>query len=416
MQQDFYTNTIQSRFIKDLIYTTPIPIINTVSKGDYVFKGNSYIYKNRLIVCNETGIIGDTATYKIISYFDFGKSYPKFTERFSSNYSYYDDETHQWLGKLLRCYRDIWGLDLMPFYNCFTGMYTSGLRLTSNGVLNEENVTFKVLKIPVKFNKTYTIAIDCGSEVIISPAIISRNNMSNVAIKNKSYELTDMICGTRVAKQDGTEEFVNSYGNIVQLNSLSFKNPITYKINNTDDTILSDIRYTKDGVTYSPTKSEFLSTYEKDLYMLIQLPNKNHSSVVVLEGDYTNLDSERVFNAEYINKIADNDINQCLLSNLSLLQFSDDKNYPFADRLIEFLLWNVICHKDEIGDNILRVQLKTDWLNSYKNAIPGVWDDFLRIFIYSRFLSYDSNPNLDITGYIDKDVEDYLLKDINNAY
>lgn len=418
MLQDFYTNTIQSRLIKDLIYTTPIPNYNTVRDGDYISKNQIYIYKTRIIKCTKSGFLNPmntdvvTGNFRTINDFTFGKHYPKFTEKFESSFSYYDYNTHKWLGKLLRCYRDIWDLDLMPFYNCFSGDYTAGLKITNDRILNQENLSYKVLKIPVKFNRQYTIAIDCGSEVTIAPAILSRNTMSNVSIGGKNFELTDMICGFSYdrATADPPQEN-NIYGNVVKVDSISFKNPITYIVNNTDDETLSDVYYVDtNGNRYHPTIAEFLYNYENQLYMLIQLPIANQSSVVVLEGDYTNTQSIKIYNYEELNKITAENLDEALLGNLSLLQFSDNVSYPFADRLIEYLLWNVICHKDEIGDNVLRVQKKFKWLNSYGKAVPSVWDRSLRNLIFNNYLSNNTNINLDITGYVDKDVEKYMIR------
>ena len=47
-----------------------------------------------------------------------------------------------------------------------------------------------------------------------------------------------------------------------------------------------------------------LYTYHRDLYMLIQIPANNNSSIVVLEGDYTTVDFPKTFNAEYINELS----------------------------------------------------------------------------------------------------------------
>ena len=57
MKQRFFTNTIQSNFIKALIYNTPIPIIGSVNDNSYILKDNIYIYQNNIIKCTNSGII-----------------------------------------------------------------------------------------------------------------------------------------------------------------------------------------------------------------------------------------------------------------------------------------------------------------------------------------------------------------------
>lgn len=414
MRQKFYDSTIQSRFIKDLLYTTPIPNYNTVNKGDLIYKNLTYIYKTSIIKCIQTGYLlddsfGDEAKFRKIGDYEFGMHYPKFTEQFISKNSYYDSETHKWLGKLLRCYRDIWDINLLPFYNCFNNEYVSGLKITPEGVISLPSSNAKLLKVPIKFNKTYTIAIDCNSEVMIAPIIMSRGAMADVLYNNQDYNLTDLISGTR----DNNDVFVNSYNNVRRYNSMSFRNPETYIVSNTDDTIMAGFNYYDiDNNIYNPTKSEFLSGYEKELYMLIQLPIDNKSSVVILEGDYTLGKCKKIFDASSIDNLSPNIINDSLLSELSLLSLSDGEIYPYSERLIEFLLWNVICNKDEIGDNILRVQKSYNWLISYKYSIPGVWDDSLRIKIFNDIQANEMYNHLDSTGFVDKDVEDYITREL----
>lgn len=396
MRQQFFTDTIQSRFIKDLIYTTPIPTYNTVNKGDMIYENQIYIYRSNIIKCNTRGILGNGAKYTKIADFVFGRHYPKFTERYSSNSYYYDSKTHEWLGKLLRCYRDINDINLMPFYNCFTEDYQSGVRITDTEILNTVYANYRMLKVPVKFNRSYTIAIDCDSEVYIAPAIISNNNFSKVTVDSGAIDLTSLLFNDNIRKY----------------NSLSFKQPILYTVNNQSEARVTELTYSSKNGDYSPTVTDFLYTYENQLYLLIQLPDDNHSSICILEGDYRDLDGRRIFNYEDISKITEKELNEIFLSNLSLLQFSDKFDYPFADRLIEFLLWNVINQNDPITDNVERVQDKLLLRNYYPSSIKGVWDTELRRILYDLYMSNNRYEKLDITGFVDKDVENYLRRQL----
>lgn len=401
--QQFFTDTIQGRLVKDLIYTTPIPRYNTVSKGSVIYSGETYIYKSRIIKCNKTGVLDipatssqDKASYSVINNFYFGKYYPKFTERFASNNNYYDSSTHRWLGNLLRCYRDIWDIDLMPFYNCFAEDYISGLRITNSSVENSPNSSYRTAIIPIKFNKVYTIAVDCSSEVKIAPAVISNNNLVTTVIGSNVFNLTEMACGNLISSQDSL-----SRENIKSFVNLSYKNPIGYSVINDNEEPLAGT---------SLQTHNFINAYENQLYMLIQLPENNTSSICVLEGDYTQLDSRRVINIVDENKISSQVINDTFLGNLSLLQMNDSHNYAFADRLIEYLLWNVICNRDQIDKNIERVQDSINYTIFTRNSIKGVWDLNLRKTFYDLYMSQSDYEILDINGFVDKDIERYLRR------
>ena len=148
MRQKFFTSTIQGRFIKALLHNTYLPIYNTISYGDYVIKDFIYIYKKTLLKCETSGIFGETAKLNTVSHYDFGEKYIKFTEKFQSSYQYYDSKTHEWLGKYLRCYRDIYDIDLMPFYNCFSNTYIPNVVIRDDGIITTVTKDYKVVQIP----------------------------------------------------------------------------------------------------------------------------------------------------------------------------------------------------------------------------------------------------------------------------
>lgn len=389
MKHKFLENSIESKFIKALLHNAYIPTINTVSIGDYIIKDIFYIYNRNIVKCNKSGYIGTDAMYTNIKEFYFGLPYPKYTTEFISKSYYYDSETHRQLGEYLRCYKDINDVDLMPFYNCFTGKYLSGIEINETSVYQKVNSTNKIFQIPIRFNKTYTVALDSYSTVYMAPVVMNDTGFVTVDFisngKPDHYDLTEMLCNKPRA--------------IVRNTSMSFKNPITYRIENTETD--------KEG---SLKKAFRLQQYEKDLYLLIQVSTDNDSSLVVLEGDYTKK-IEKVRNLEKID--VDNftveQMNAELLSPLSLLMMNDKVSYPYADRLIEYLLENVIDTNDIIGENIKKVQHtmdKWDYIYPYR----GVWTNKLRYNVYNSYKKNKKYKHLDNNGFIDKDVEKYLLR------
>ena len=379
MRQKFFTNTIQSRFIKSLLHNTYLPIYNTISYGDYVIKDFIYVYKKTLLKCKKSGIFGTDAKLDIIDHYNFGEKYIKYTEKFQSSYQYYDSKTHEWLGKYLRCFRDIYDINLMPFYNCFSGNYLPDVVIRDNGIINTVTQDYKVAQIPIKFNKKYPIAIDCSSDILIAPAVINKGNFVTVTTSLTEVNLTNKLCEN----------------NIHRLRNVTFKNPVIYELSNKDESTES-----------------FYQKYEKDLYLLIQLPQNNYSSLVVLEGDFTDShrNVEKVINAEDLDKLSTQQLNELFIGNLSLLQLNDGNTYPFSDRLIEYLLWNVITSVDDIGQNIERVQYYANAFDINSEFIPGVWSNYLRYIIYLNYNRDKKSKHLDINGFVDKDVEKFLLR------
>jgi hypothetical protein len=62
--------------------------------------------------------------------------------------------------------RDIYDLDLMPFYNCYANEVITDIDFSSDARVEivstkaSYNSLYKILSVPVKFGKTYMVAID----------------------------------------------------------------------------------------------------------------------------------------------------------------------------------------------------------------------------------------------------------------
>ena len=131
------------------------------------------------------------------------------------------------------------------------------------------------------------------------------------------------------------------------------------------------------------------------------------------------------FIIKYINPILDDDslyiyptesvltnnklLDELLLSKLSLLQFNDEKNYPFADTLIEYLTLNAIDSAETISDNIKRVQNYFGGLNRIDSTY-GAWSNYLRAKIYLDTIYNKQITHLDNIGYVDKIVESTMVE------
>ena len=524
MRQKFFTNTIQSKFIKALLGSTYLPIYPTIGENNYLTKEALYIYKTDIFRCIKTGypnitdgvylftkklttyslsltlynksfvldvvnvptvditdygfsnlvvndeisftysylhgeildlsigeefVTADTLKNKCFSDYNqylgrvepvdtyvWGEKYPKFTGNFESKFNYYDSETHEHLGNYLRCLRDIKAIDLMPFYNCFSGDYASNIYF-NNGVLKRGySENYKVLKIPVRFNTKYTIAIDSASQVFLCPVLLDKFENIVQVRNNENIDISAWLSN-----------------NFVVYNTTRFNMPFVYEVKNRVSQ--TTVSFTHNQSVVSLPINEFLQRFERNLYLLIQIPKINNSSIVVLEGDYTGVSMNKVFDVEHIEEVDEGKLNEYLLSKLSLLQFSDKVRYPFSDRLIEFLLLNAITSEEYIDNNVARIQTSMGlfeqrasfieererlikkmssseglseeeaaelfMLNriNFKTVDYDIWSNELRKELWDLYMSNTSGgprfSKLDITGFVDKNMERFMLKEALDA-
>lgn len=339
------------------------------------------------------------ATFKVIDYFNFEDIRNNHT--FESTTNYYDGETHKFLGDYLRYVRDYHGLNLMPYYNCFTDEYVNDLGLQkvqsykvkslfpddnlypSNNLYFERNEVdsesykltsnqgYRIASIPIKFNTTYTIAFDSTQGALIRATILQGEKQLTDA--NHNYF-------------NNYEDLKNSYRYIP---STRFTEPFTYSVKTADSTLFRN---------------------ENNLRLLIQLPNYQKTSIVVLEGDYTTANTIKT------ECITDSSSDSYSPRFLSLLQQNAKESYAFSDRLIEYLLDNVITKTTEFTDDIQRVQLALEQIDDDykqlafgKKVAYGVWDDYISKSIYNIVEKYAlDNTIVDQDGNINKDVEQIL--------
>lgn len=401
MFQRFFTTTVVGNFIKALLQSTPLPKYKTVRDGDHIREGFVYLYGIRMIKCTRTGNVGDTAQYTIIrnafedpsdhsGTFFWGEKYNNRTDHIHSLNAYYDEDTHEALGNYLRCYRDLKGIDLMPFYNCFSYRMATDFYLEKTKPGYEIKGSFedkyKVMLIPINFDQKYTVYLDSISHVVMKPVIYNNGIVRDWKSSN--------IIGERI---NCTVNGATTAMTYCLFQQMSFSNPVVVNVVLPDDETKDDETKALLDVAYSQ---------EKNLYLAIQTSRDNLSSIVVLEGDYRDgvrWESKNIENDDVSIVPVNN-----MISNLSLTRMNDGNIYAFSNRLVEYLLKNVIDSDDTIDENTVRVQEKAKELFGYSGRANGVYDDDLKELIFSKYLR-EKNPNaLDITGYTDKDIEGWL--------
>lgn len=415
MFHKFNDTSLITKFIKQLVASTYVPTVPTWKSGQPIAKDCIYINRDYILKAKVDWSPDITNIKKYISssdldYFDIlspyieGQSYRNITSNYVSNVTEYDSETHKWFGDYLRMLRDFHDINLMPFYNCVNNVTSSKIRITDltasnlnsntytgtiiNSNTKEDNLTTYL--VPIYFNTDYTIYINSSLPFQISA-----------------------IC------YDGVNRVTSYQDSILQYNSSTFSKPILYKVSQRLD-IGREAMY-----------------YRNYLTLIIQVPS-NVKNIVVLEGNYINNqinysygynhtpETVLSFDDLYGNKLKD--YNSFSVEDIEfkcpvispLTRNLENELVAFDDKLIEFLLLNVIHSDDRITDNIERIQTyatsyECQKLNgSYLEYTPikGVWDNNLRVFLYDLMTKPASNTRIvkDIktigtTGYVDKDTE-----------
>lgn len=343
MYTKFYDNTIVTKFVKELVARTNVPFISTWKPGDFAIRGMFYITSDSIWKCLHTGwpksvndfcdlthetrvairdddgnITGsssgiDNSTAMSVRFFErvspyvFGQEYFNITGNYKSDLLGYDAITHFYLGQYLRMMRDIYDLDLMPFYNCYGGENLVDIDFNAKGevLLQAPSDAFKILSVPVKFGKTYMIAID--SELPVETCMVVYGDKG--LIKDYTDNLNDLSIG------GSYDEKHNTYK---KYQRTQFKTPVfyttpswhqlyknyvaknVYKDQDGKFVLLADTDAEKSDQFWTINDKEYdqgLGQFEKYLRLLIKLPSKNTSSIVVIEGDYrldenSRLDSE----------------------------------------------------------------------------------------------------------------------------
>ena len=272
----------ESYFIKNLLYSTFLPLLRTVKENDYIIRDRLYIYKCNIIKCTSSGyisvknasmyrdeypkallrksddekirvgqvyyntysgrireIIGaasdnrspkeegwyeiNIASYRILGEYYFGERNDKFCSNFLSSSEGYDYKTHEKLGQYLRSLRDMYGLNLMPLYNCFSNQLLRNIHIDTDRVeKTSKNYQTKVFKIPIRFNQDYTICMDNIGMTSFAPAFIRHGTL--LTLNNNRF-------GNGV---DATNKYIKLNHNDVIHNepNLRFKNPIKLRFDN----------------------------------------------------------------------------------------------------------------------------------------------------------------------------------------
>jgi len=102
--------------------------------------------------------------------------------------SYYSTELHKRIGEYLRCVRELYDIDLMGMYNCFSYELFNDLHIAFDGRTNVkrnrifvgQDKTKKILAVPIKFNQIYSVALTSNQPVYASPVLKLPNGIKSL--------------------------------------------------------------------------------------------------------------------------------------------------------------------------------------------------------------------------------------------
>lgn len=428
MYYKIYDNTLATKFISYLLVNSNVPRIDFYRLGDPIYKDFLYIYRDNLYRAKENYLgnsipldaIQDSLLnwtyFEKISPYIFGDEYQNITTNYTSTSTEYNPSIHMYLGDYLRSIRDHFNLNLMPFYNCFNGVYADNIDIKTDKSGNTSSIIcrsadreagYKILLVPIRFGQKYSIYVDSLTGFDYCPVLYGRNAL--------------MESQTELLFQDNSinEKYRQKYS---RCRCSSFSSPF---IVDRIDITLQDLI--------------FLHQFNYQLYLAIKLPADNNSSIVVLEGDYSEIPHRLMsgaFDYSAPNKIiGKNDEEKYLpvtesswaesmtekYGPLKLTWINDGQIYAFTDTLIQYLLLNVISNADTIDENIYRVQeyITSD---SHKRVfgsrfnqpyISGVWNDEMRNYLFNLMMTNQNvnhNIRLDICGYADMLTEQSIIR------
>lgn len=283
--------------------------------------------------------------------------------------SYYDAETHRYLGEYLRELRDKDHINLMAMYNLFDGKLINDyrLKLTQNGLelykIGVTDLQFDLIAIPIKPDQTYTLFFDTENKYPIYVA--------GVVFDGDSFISTTCMNPMTTYKEIST-----------------FSN----KIGDADN-----------------------------LWMIVQVPVECNTRVVV-EGDYTD-NPERVITAWRYKKEdgaeVETTFDEYAHYTVRLKDFATNDNSPVAitDELVAYLLNYCITPKSDENNILLLQRLVTsDRLYTRvgakfnKELITGTYDETLRKWLYDFSKNFVGKDNA--LGLVDKDTEQLLFKGV----
>lgn len=311
---EFNESSITCSYIQNLLYNFYIPVINIVKSAEEYEEAQI----GEHFITQDGGIYLKTKDgNEFISTYVPGNKYLGLTRNIVSESNNYNTELHEQLGNYIRFLRDYYKsefrpFDLMPLYNCFSNRFIDSFSLP---IIEERKkgsvveIGTKLFAFPVRFGNNYSIFCKNNCQAQIQLAFFNGKKPLELYYPIENDEKKWIVFQPEFIQISQWEE------NIINIKT---KEEYAEEINNSYQTDSKDII------------SKILRTNSVNLYLFVQLPEKNADNIVIIENNST------------------------LVINNSLINNHLQK--PFSDKLLGYLLNYYISPLDPIQENIEKYQ------------------------------------------------------------
>ena len=335
-------------YIKEKLKEINLPGCRVIKPGLTVCPNRLYIHNDKFVKTDKD------LNESVISMYSPNVPVLNITTNLPIENSRYDEKTHVFLGDYLRFMNDYHKFNLLPLFNFLSPNRPKNINISIPEYhidVDTSDPKYIYYMADVRFDEVYTIAIDCDA----------------------TYDLFTMIYPANKIDEYHTNLIKETHKRVP---GSVFNKPILY-----------------DKLTKSQDLVREYSDVEETIKLIIKLPARCKSSVSVLEGDYTNTHESAygfLTNKVMIQPSLDplnQEVQYCLNTKLSLTNINDNKQHPFADRLIEYLTNNAISPTSDVKNNIGRLQTMVfsgkdgDRHRTFKGWYD-IWDGNLNSQIY----------------------------------
>ena len=399
-------------YIEALLESEYVPTLKVLEPDMWVAKDSFYIVDNSIVKSLKTQRIENykysANDFEYIDYYEPWSHQLNISTNYVSPTKEYSMDVHEQFGEYLRAWSNLNKVNVMPYYNCFSGRIVEDITFDStfdnekqkyvHVIDDEADTNFNYYIVPIKLGKSYTIGLDFDGIIEMKAAFFHGEQY----IQSLTETLDDLA------------------DTFKRVSNPRFKDPFVYSLLSNDAI---------DGNENLQNALDILYAFERNLRLVIKVSKSNQNPLVIVEGDYSLQNNISITRDNFnkflsnpceiimdFNGVNENTVNK-LVGPLSLFRISIDTPIAFSNRLFEFIIGRAITSADDNSLNISRIQnaISSDEC-IFKNGLrykagyqDGEYDPHFQNFIYHFGLNTRSlKDKYDLDGFVNKDIETLL--------